>query len=114
MRPPGTEPLPFCPTVSVVLEESKVPSDDEQLLVEQTSNVTRPVSLTSGSEKVAVKVGVEVLRRVPSAGETSPGVLGARSVVLFVIDAFASVPPPAGLPVGVARSRTFGLLPGGL
>src|SRR3954453_8399517 len=114
MRPPGTAPLPFCPPVSVVLEESKLPSEVEQLLVEQISKVTFPVSLTSGSPNVAVRVGVAVLRRVPSAGETRAGVVGAISVVLFVMDAFVSVPPPAGLPVGVARSRTFGLLPGGL
>ena len=38
--------------------ESKVPSELEQLLVEQTSKVTLPVSSVSGSLNVAVSVGV--------------------------------------------------------
>src|SRR3954447_14590290 len=114
MRPPGTAPLPFWPTVRVVLEESKVPTDVEQLLVEQTSKVILPVSFTSGSLNVAVSVGVAVFRRVPSAGETRAGVLGATSAVLFAMNAFVGVPPSPGFPAGVAVSRTFVLEPGGL
>ena len=53
--------------------ESKVPSELEQLLVEQTSKVTLPVSCVSASGKVAVSVGVAVLSRAVSAGPTRPG-----------------------------------------
>src|SRR6266516_760449 len=94
----------------LVLVESKVPSELEQLLVVQTSKVTFPVSTLSGSLKVAVRVGVEVFSRAPSAGETSAGVDGATFEVLFVTARPLAV--PAALPVGVAVSRTFGLLPG--
>ena len=92
--------------------ESKVPSELEQLLVEQTSKVTLPVSWVSGSMNVAVSVGVAVLSRAVSAGLTSVGVDGAAFVVLLVIEALASVAVAAGLPVASAVSRTIGLLPG--
>ena len=103
---------PFWPSFRLVFVESKVPSELEQLAVEQTSKVTLPVSFVSGSLKVAVSVGVAELRRVPSAGETSAGVLGATFVVLLVIDALSSDPLTDGFPVGDAVSRTFGFEPG--
>ena len=60
LKPPGTAAEPLWPTVSVVLEESNVPIDEEQLLVEQTSNVILPVSCVSVSLNGAVSVGVAV------------------------------------------------------
>ncbi len=90
--------------------ESKVPSELEQLLVEQTSKVTLPVSTLSGSAKVAVSVGVEVLSRAASAGDTSAGVDGVTLPVLFVTARPLAV--TAALPVGNARSRTIGFEPG--
>ena len=53
-----------------------------------------------------------VLSRAVSAGLTSAGVVGAMFVVLFVIEALASVAVAAGLPVASAVSRTIGSLPG--
>src|SRR5438034_4456209 len=90
--------------------ESKVPSELEQLLVEQISKVTLPVSWLSGSAKVAVRVGVVVLKRAPSAGETSVAADGATFEVLFVTARPLAV--AAALPAGVAVSRTLGLPPG--
>src|SRR5206468_4584800 len=110
VKPPGTATEPLAPTARLVAVESKVPSELVQLLVEQTSKVTLPVSTLSGSLKVAVSVGVEVFRRDPSAGETSVGVVGAAFVVLFVTA--RPVADAAAFPLGVAASRTFGLLPG--
>src|SRR6266566_2672682 len=112
LKPPGTAADPFAPTVRVVLLESKVPSELEQLLVVHTSNVTFPVSCESESRNVAVSVGVALFRRAVSAGLTSVGVDGGTLVVLFVIDAFSSVAVTAGLPVASAMSRTIGSLPG--
>src|SRR2546429_681062 len=109
-KPPGTAAEPLAPTARLVAVESKGPSELEQLLVEPTSKGTLPVSWLSGSSKVAVSVGVEVLRRVPSAGETSAGVEGATLAVLLVTA--RPIADAAALPVGVAVSRTFGLLPG--
>ena len=99
LKPPGTAAQPLALTARLVLVESKVPSELEQLLVEQTSKVTLPVSCVSGSLKVAVSVGVAVLSRAVSAGLTSVGVVGAAFVVLFVIEAFVSVAVTAALPV---------------
>src|SRR5438046_10699108 len=62
--------------VGQVLEYRRVPCRSEQLLVEQTSKVTLPVSWLSGSMKVAVRVGVAVFRRAASAGLTRVGVDG--------------------------------------
>ena len=73
LKPAGTAPEPLALTASVVLVESKVPSEVEQLLVVQTSNVTFPVSWVSGSVNVAVRVGVTVFRRAVSAGLTRLG-----------------------------------------
>src|SRR5438034_11669957 len=84
--------------------ESKVPSELEQLLVEQTSKVTLPVSFASGSPKVAVRVGVEVLRRAPSAGDTSAGVDGATFEVLFVTARPRSEERRVGKECGAARA----------
>ena len=84
MKPPGTAALPVWPTVSAVLVELNVPTDAEQLLVEQTSNVTLPVSSVSGSLNVALSVGVAVSVKTASAGATSAGVVGAASGVRFV------------------------------
>ncbi len=108
--PPGTRPLPFAPFASVVLDESNVASWVEQSPTAQTWNVALPVSFVSGSLNAAVNVGVAVLSREPSSGETSTGVLGARFAVLFVNPDPATV--AAGLPVGRAVSRTIGSLPG--
>ena len=80
LKPAGTAALPLALTASVVLVESKVPSELEQLLVVQTSKVTLPVSWVSGSLNVAVSVGVAVLSRAVSAGLTSAGVEGATFV----------------------------------
>ena len=95
-----------------MLVESKVPSELEQLLVEQTSNVTLPVSFASGSSNVAVSVGVMVFKRTPPPGPTSTGAGGAAFAVLFVIEPFAIDPVAAAFPTGFATSRTIGLLPG--
>src|SRR5207253_7807955 len=81
-------------------------------LSEQTWKVTLPESFASGSVNVALRVGVAVSWSVPSAGETSAGVVGAVSLVLLVIDASPSVAVTAALPVAVAASRTIGSLPG--
>ena len=89
-----------------------MPSDVEQLLVEQTSNVIFPVSFTSGSPKVAVSVGVCEPTLLPSFGVTRVGMLGAAFAVLFVIDALPSVAVTAALPVVGAASRTMGSLAG--
>src|SRR5438067_12543434 len=89
-------------TARLVLVESKVPSELEQLLVEQTSKVTLPVSWLSGSLKVAVSVGVAVFSCAASVGVTSVGAFGAAFDVLFVIDALFSVAVAPALPVGVA------------
>ena len=76
LKPPGTAALPLAPTARLVLLESKLPSELEQLLVVQTSKVTLPVSCVSGSLKVAVRVGVVVFRRAASAGEIGRASLG--------------------------------------
>ncbi len=78
----------------------------------QTWKVTVPVSLSSGSLKVALRSGVAELSCRPSFGLTSVGVLGAWFPVLFVIDTFPIVAVAAGLPVGVAGSRTIEPPPG--
>src|SRR2546428_10109556 len=70
---------PLAPTARVVTVESKVPRELEQLLVVQTSKVTLPVSWLSGSLKVAVRVGVAVLRRAASAGGKSAGGSGEHT-----------------------------------
>src|SRR5947208_1249416 len=101
-----------CALAILVLVKSKVPSELEQLLVEQTSKVTLPVSWLSPSRNVAVSVGVAEFKRAASAGLTNVGVLGATFVVLLVIEAFASVAVAAALPVARAASRTIGSLPG--
>jgi hypothetical protein len=97
---------------SDVFVESKVPSDVEQLLVEQTSNVIFPVSFGSGSLKVAVSVGVYEPTLFVSPGLTRTGMFGPVFAVLFVMKALASEAVTAALPVGVAVSRTMGSLPG--
>jgi hypothetical protein len=108
--PPGTAALPLAPFAIEVRVESKVASWLEQLLTAQTWKVTFPESLGSGSLNVAVSVGVAVLSRAVSAGETSAGVLGAMFDVLFVRETPLTV--AAGFPVGSAVSRIIGLLPG--
>src|SRR2546427_2551054 len=105
-RPPRSTLFPY----TTLFRSSKVPSELEQLLVEQTSKVTLPVSWLSGSPKVAVSIGVAVLKRVPSAGETSVGVEGETLAVLFVTATPLAL--AAALPVDVAVSRTIGSLPG--
>src|SRR5256885_16172340 len=101
--------LPLALTARVVLVESKVPSELEQLFVVQTSKVTLPVSWVSASRNFAVSVGVGVLRRAASAGLTRVGVDGATFVVLLGIEALVSVAVAAAL---TAKSPTIGLLPG--
>ena len=108
--PPGSVTLPSAPFAIAKLVESKVPSELEQLLVEQTSNVTLPMSFVSGSLKVAVSVGVAVFTRVASAGLTRVGVDGLTFAVLLVT--LTPLAPAAGLPVASAVSRTIGSLPG--
>src|SRR5207253_9816076 len=112
MVPPGIAALPSAPTAIEVLVESKAPSELGQLLVEQTSNVTLPVSFASGSSNVAVSVGVMVFKRTPPPGPTSIGAVGAVFAVLFVIEPFPIDPVAAAFPTGVATSRTIGSLPG--
>src|SRR5206468_2968052 len=109
LKPPGTAAEPLALTARLVLLESKVPSELEQLLVEQTSKVTLPVSFESGSRNVALSVGVAVLTRAASAGLTRIGVEGLPFEALLVIDALLSVAVAAAFP---AMSRTIGLLPG--
>jgi hypothetical protein len=111
-KPPGTAADPLAPTASDVLLESNVPSELEQLLVVQTSNVTFPVSCVSASLKVAVSVGVVVLSCTASAGETRAGVDGEAFDVLFVMDALLSVAVLDAFPVVSAVSRTIGFAPG--
>src|SRR5207248_11656359 len=89
MVPAGIAALPSAPTAIEVLVESKVPSELEQLLVEQTSNLTLPVSFASGSSNVAVSVGVMVFKRTPPPGPASTGAGGAAFDVLFVIEPLA-------------------------
>src|SRR5437588_11073671 len=108
MVPPGIAALPSAPTAIEVLVESKVPSELEQLLVEQTSNVTLPVSFASGSSKVAVSVGVMEFKRTPPPGPTSTGEVGAPFAVLFVIEPFAIDPVAAAFSTAVATSRIIG------
>jgi hypothetical protein len=110
LNAPGTGALPLAPLAT--LADWNVPSEVEQLLAEHTSKVALPVSLGSGSLKVALRVGVVELMNTASAGEPSAGVVGARSAVLFVIEALPSVAVAAALPVAVAASRTIGSLPG--
>src|SRR5439155_25199224 len=112
LKPPGTAADPFAPTVRVVLLESKVPSELEQLLVVHTSNVTLPVSCESESRNVAVSVGVALFRRAVSAGLTRVGRSEERRVGKEVIEALLSVAVAAALPVARAMSRTIGSLPG--
>ena len=99
-------------TARVVLVESKVPSELEQLLVVQTSKVTLPVSCVSGSRNVAVSVGVAVFSRAAFPGLTSVGVDGEAFVVELVTEALRSVAVAAALPEASAVSRTIGSLPG--
>ena len=87
-----------------------MPSELEQLLVEQTSKVTFPVSWPSPSRNVAVRAGVAVFSRAASAGLTRLGVFGVALAVLFVTPIPVAV--AAGLPVARAVSRTIGSLPG--
>jgi hypothetical protein len=103
--PPGIAALPLASFEIAVLVESNVPIKVAQVAPGQTSNVTLPLSFGSGSLNVAVSAGAAVFTRALPAGETSAGVDGAMFVVLFVTltpDALA-----AGLPVGVAVSRTL-------
>ncbi len=108
-KPPGTAAEPLAATARLVFVESKVPMELEQLLVEQISKVSLPVSCVSGSLKVAVSVGVVVLSLPVSAGETSAGVEGEAFVVLLAIEALFSVAVLDALPVVRARSLTIGL-----
>src|SRR5205807_4207847 len=112
LKPAGTAALPLALTARVVLVESKVPSELEQLLVVQTSKVILRVSCVSGSRNVAVSAGVAVFRAAALAGVTSVGVEGEASVVELVIEALVSVAVAAALPVASAVSRTMGSLPG--
>ncbi|HZS23452.1 MAG TPA: hypothetical protein VFA30_00575 [Gaiellaceae bacterium] len=82
----------------------------EQSLTAQTWKVTLPKSFGSGSANVAVSAGVAEFRRAVFAGETRVGVEGAASAVLLVTAMPEAV--AAGLPVGVAVSRTTAPLPG--
>src|SRR5437870_4244604 len=112
MSPAGTDLLPFAPTAIDVEVESNVSTTLEQLLVAHSWNVTLPVSCVSGSENVALSVGVCVVTVAASAGPTRAGIVGAWSAVLLVICAFATVPLAAAFPVGVAVSRTTLPVPG--
>ena len=103
---------PFAPTASVVDVESSVWRTVEQSFVEQTWNVTLPVSCVSGSPKVAVSVGVSELTYCASDGVARAGAVGAMSAVLFVNEPFVSEPSAAALPIGTARSRIVSPEPG--
>src|SRR3954469_22257408 len=81
--------------------------DAVQVVFPHTWKVMVPVSLSSWSLNVAVRLGVAVARGEPSAGVTSAGTSGDWLPVLFVIDTFASVAVAAAFPLGVARSRIF-------
>ena len=105
-----TAALPLALTARLVLVESKVPRELEQLLVEQTSKVTLPVSWLSPSRNVAVSVGVCEPTTLASAGLTSVGEVGVAFAVLLVTPIPLAV--AAGLPVARAVSRTIGSLPG--
>ena len=109
--PPGTdaEALVLFGIPTLLLN---VPIGVEQLLVVQTWKVIVPVSLGSGSLKVALRVGVAVLSRVAAEGETSAGAVGAMLSVLLVIEPLASESSAASLPAGVVRSVTTGPLLG--
>src|SRR5436309_16043708 len=76
-----------------------------QFLVLPYTTLFRSVSWLSASLNVAVRVGVEVFSRAPSAGDTSAGVEGATFEVLFVTARPVAV--AAALPVESARSRTI-------
>jgi len=69
------------PTASEVELESNVCRTVPQLESEQTWNVTLPVIVASGPEKVAVTVGVVELTRTVSAGVTSAGTVGVELTV---------------------------------
>jgi hypothetical protein len=62
------------------------------LLFEQTWNVTWPVCVLSGAEKVAVSIGVVEFTRTVSAGETSAGIVGV-DVTLTAAPVFAVLEP---------------------
>src|SRR5437588_5345095 len=85
--------------VALPILESKVPSELEQLLVEQTSKVTLPVSWLSPSREDAGSAGAAGFSRPPSAWLTRLGVDGLTLVVLLVIEAFASLAGAPALPV---------------
>src|SRR2546427_2350537 len=86
-RPPRSTLFPY----TTLFRSSKVPSELEQLLVVQTSKVTLPVSWLSGSLKVAVRVGVAVLRRALClGGKSARGGGGALGGVV------AAAPPLGG------------------
>src|SRR5437588_9627073 len=91
--------------VALPILESKVPSELEQLLVEQTSKVTLPVSWLSPSRNVAVRVGVAVFRRAASAGLSREGVSSVAQAVCVVVSRPLAV--AAALPVARAVSRTI-------
>src|SRR2546427_12066610 len=112
MVPPEIAAVPLAALAIDVFVELNVLSTLEQLLSEHTSNVIVPVSFASGSTKVAVSVGVNTATLLAFGGSTSVGVEGAALLVLLVIEALVSVAVAAGLPVGVAVSRTIGSLPG--
>src|SRR5581483_9528916 len=110
MVPPGIAAEPLEPFAIDVLVESKVASGLAHEAAAQTWKVTLPVSLESGSAKVAVSVGVPELSCAPLAGETSAGVEGAASAVLLVTETPDTV--AAAFPAGSAVSRTIGFDPG--
>src|SRR5882724_7346871 len=105
--PPGTDALPFVelatPAPLLNVEMGSPPA--VQVEFAQTWKVTVPVSFGSGSLKVAVSEGVIVFSCAAFEGLTSAGVVGAMFAVLLVT--LMPLTVAAGLPVGVAVSRTF-------
>src|SRR2546428_8105134 len=90
--------LPLVVTGVVASVQPMVPRELEQLLVVQISEVTLPVSWLSGSLKVAVRVGVAVLRRGgPGGGGRPRGGGGA------VPGGLVAGAPPAGGARGSGR-----------
>src|SRR2546427_5523730 len=99
-RPPRSTLFPY----TTLFRSSKVPSELEQLLVEQTSKVTLPVSSVSGSLNVAVRDGARVPTTLAPAAQAGVWLDGVAFDVLLVIDALASVAVAAAVPGASALS----------
>jgi hypothetical protein len=74
-----------------------------QVAFAQTRKSIWPESPESGSEKVAVSVGVAVVLYAPSAGLTSAGVDGAESVTIVNLKVALKLDTAFELSVALAR-----------